>query len=458
MNDRRKLFGKTERIHFIGIGGSGMNGIAQIILNLGYDVQGSDVMESDTTKRLERMGAKIFIGHNADNILGADVVVYSSAVESQNPEMRKAQSLHIPIIPRAEMLAELMRLKRGIAVAGTHGKTTTSALIGNIFNEAKLRPTTIIGGKVFNIGANAILGKGDFLICEADESDGSFLKLSPEAIIVTNIDNDHLDYYIHMNHLKKAFVDFINKIPFYGLAVVCLDDKNISSLRPEIHRKIITYGFHREADFVIKKSDHLTFNLLYKNKSFSNIKMNKPGAHNMQNTAAAVITSLEFNLPYHKIIKGVSSFKGVERRMEYLGTVNGIKIMDDYGHHPTEIKATLEALTSMNDYKKLIVIFQPHRYSRTKILHHEFGDAFRKADIVIVTDIYSAGEKKIPGITGELIYHSILKEKKRETYFIPDKKDIIKKLFEMGDPGDLILTLGAGDIKFLGPELLEELK
>lgn len=462
MARQRKLFGKTEVIYFIGIGGSGMSGIAEIVLNLGYQVQGSDIARSDVTKRLSRLGAKIFIGHKAENISHADVVVYSSAVNYRNPEMKKARELKIPIIPRAEMLAELMRLKRGIAVAGTHGKTSTSSIIGNIFNTAGLKPTTIIGGKVFNLGANARLGKGDFLICEADESDGSFLRLTPEINIITNIDNDHLDFYKDMKTLKKAFIEFINQIPFYGFSVVCLDDRNIRSILPRVKTRIITYGFDSHADFSIEnihmEKTNTVFDLRYKNHALKKLKINRTGKHNVLNSTAAIIVALELNLPLNKIQKGLLSFKGVERRMENIGTVRQIRIMDDYGHHPTEIKATLQAVSMRRDYKKLIVIFQPHRYSRTKLLYRDFGPVFSKADHLILTEIYAASEKKIPGVTSQLIYTAVKKQKKTDIIYVKNKQELLSHVKKLAAPGDIVMTLGAGDIKYFGKELLKELK
>ncbi|MDD5067550.1 MAG: UDP-N-acetylmuramate--L-alanine ligase, partial [bacterium] len=356
MNRIKNLLGKTETVHFTGIGGSGMNGIAHILLNLGYKVQGSDLVPSEVTRRLKELGARIFTGHRAQNVWGADVLVYSSAVQTSNPEIREAVKLKIPMIPRAEMLAELMRIKRGIAIAGTHGKTTTSSLIGHVFQTAGRKPTTIIGGKVFNFGAHARLGTGEFLICEADESDGSFLKLSPESVVVTNIDNDHLDYYHTMKNLKSAFIHFINKVPFYGFTVLCLDDRNIRSILPEIRKKVITYGFHPGADFVITRLDEVTFRLRYNSRFLKEVRMNKPGIHNMLNTTAAIITGLEFGLSFIDIEAGISTYKGVERRMEVIGAVRGIRIMDDYGHHPTEIKATLNAVSLSKDFKRLIVV------------------------------------------------------------------------------------------------------
>ncbi len=457
---KKQLFGSTENFHFIGIGGSGMNGIAELILNLGYKVSGSDIAESDAVKRLKKLGAKIYIGHQAQNIEGADVVVYSSAISHTNPEYIEAKRRKIPVIPRAEMLAELMRLKRGIAVAGTHGKTSTTSLLGSIFYAAKMNPTTIIGGKFFNIGANAKLGKGEYLICEADESDGSFLKLNPEIVIVTNIDNDHLDHYGSFDNLKNAFLEFINKVPFYGYAVLCTDNKIIKSILPYVNKRVITYGIKSNADFravdIKKKNNGMEFNLVINNKSYGNIFISSFGKHNVLNALASIAVAYRTGIKLDKIKKGLENFKGVERRLELKGIVNNIRIMDDYGHHPTEIKATLEAINKGKG--KLIVIFQPHRYTRTKILYKDFANAFTKADFLYITEIYPAGEKPIKGVTAKLIYNEVIKKRKRNVKFFPVKEDIPDDIKNIANPGDIILTLGAGDVKNLGVYIIKALE
>ena len=462
MSKMTRIFRGHESIHFIGIGGSGMSGIAEILINLGFKVTGSDVIRSDTTAHLKKLGAGVFTGHKASNINGADVIVYSSAINRTNPEIKKARALKIPIVPRAEMLAELMRLKRGIAVAGTHGKTTTSSIIGNIFYKANLKPTVIIGGKVFNIGSSARLGRGEFLICEADESDGSFLMLSPEIVIVTNIDNDHLDYYHNMENLKNAFIEFINKIPFYGFAVICFDDKILRSVIPHLQKRIKTYGISKGADYLISniknRGRKTFFDLTSKEKKFHNIKINNQGIHNVLNSAACITAGVELGLDIKMIQKGLDTYQGVERRLEYTGIAGGIRIMDDYGHHPTEIAATLNTVSINKDYKNLIVVFQPHRYTRTKILYKDFKDSFIRADNVIIMDIYPAGEKKIEGVTSKLIFNAVKKRKKKGVFYIPRRKDVINRIKQIAKKGDMILTLGAGDIKFLGKELLEVLK
>ncbi len=458
---KTQLLGKTEVIHFIGIGGCSMSGLAEILLNLGFKITGSDISASETTDKLKKIGIKVFIGHKASNVKDVDVVVYSAIINKNNPEMQKAEKLNIPVIPRAEILAELLRLKRGIGIAGTHGKTTASAIIGSIFHKAQLKPTILIGGKVYNIGSNIRLGKGDFLICEADEAYGSFLKLYPEVAVVTNIDDDHLDYYENMEKLKKAFIEFINRIPFYGFSVLCIDDKNVRSILPYLKKNYITYGVSKNANFVISnvkfKKEYTTFNLTYKNKKFSNIEITSKGLHNVLNSTAAIIVGLELGLKMAIIQKGLASFSGVERRLEDVGIVNGINIMEDYGHHPTEIKVTLDALVSYKEYRKLVVIFQPHRYTRTKILYKNFKDSFSRADYVIITDIYGAGEKKIKGVSAKLIVNAVKKKKKEGLYYISGRKGIIKKVKEIVKPGDMVFIFGAGDIRFLGKELLKEL-
>jgi len=459
MLSKIQLFGKTEVIHFIGIGGCSMSGIAEILLNLGFRITGSDIASSETTDHLKKIGVRVFIGHRASNIDKADVVVFSSIISYNNHEIKKAKALNIPVIPRAEILAELLRLKRSIAVSGTHGKTTTSSVIGNIFYKAGLKPTILIGGKVYNIGSNVRLGKGDFLVCEADEAYGSFLKLYPEVVVVTNIDDDHLDYYGTMSHLKKAFIEFINRVPFYGFAVLCFDDKNVRSILPYLKKNIITYGLKTGADFRIsnvKLNDKKSiFDLTYKKRRFSSIRLNTIGLHNVLNSTAAIVVGLELGLKIDVINKGLKSFSGVEHRLEYIGRADNITIIHDYGHHPTEIEATLKTISSVKKYRNLIAIFQPHRYTRTQILHKNFKNSFDKADHVIIMDIYPAGEKKIKGVTARLIVNAIKKKKKNRLYYINDRKQILKKIREIAVPGDQIMTLGAGDIRVLGKEILK---
>ncbi len=457
---KKNIFGKTRHIHFTGIGGSGMCGIAEVVLNLGFKVTGSDISESETIERLRNMGAKISIGHKADNVKSADVLVYSSAISPDNPEILYAKKLEIPTIPRAEMLAELMRLKRGIAIAGTHGKTTTTSLVGSIFDSAKLNPTVVIGGKFFNIKSNAKLGKGRFLICEADESDGSLLKLSPEFSIVTNIDDDHLDHYGNLANLKDTFQKFINNIPFYGFAVLCKDNENLVSVFPYIYKRIVTYGIDNKADYTAKHirqtADGIQFTVLKENQIIGEIKLPLYGRHNVLNALAAIALSYEIGINFKNIKKGLQEFKGVERRLELKGKVNGIKVIDDYGHHPTEIKATLESINKGKG--RLIVIFQPHRYTRTKILHNEFRDAFLKTDYLFITEIYPAGEKPIRGVSARLIYNSVKRSRQKNVKYVPAKEDAIDEVIKIARQGDIILTLGAGDIKNIAPIIIKKLK
>jgi UDP-N-acetylmuramate--alanine ligase len=456
---RKDIFRGTEHIHFIGIGGSGMCGIAEVILNLGYRVSGSDLKDTEVTKRLRGLGAKIYIGHRKENIKDVDVVVYSSAVKEDNPELLYARLNKIPTIPRAEMLAEIMKLKRGIAIAGTHGKTTTTSLVGSILNYAGYNPTIVVGGKLFSINSNAKLGKGEFLVCEADESDGSFLKLSPEYVIVTNIDNDHLDYYKNFENLKNSFKDFINKVPFYSKAVVCIDDKNINSILDKVYKRVISYGIKNSADFSAKEikffKDWTEFDIYRGEKRLGNIKTFLKGYHNILNILGASALAIEVGVEFNKIKEAVKNFSGVERRLQLIGEKRGIKVYDDYGHHPTEIKNTLQAIRK-NFNGNLIVIFQPHRYTRTKILYKDFGKCFNDADFLFITDIYPAGEKPIKGVTGKLIYDSVRKFKKNVKY-IPDKKDALEEVLKICKEGDIILTLGAGDIKNLAPIIVERL-
>jgi len=456
----RSIFGKTRHIHFTGIGGSGMSGIAEVILTLGFKVTGSDIADSETVSRLRELGAKVYIGHKALNVEGADVLVYSSAISVSNPEVKYAKQIEIPVIPRAEMLAELMRIKRGIAIAGAHGKTTTTSLVGSIFESAKLNPTVVIGGKLFNIKSNAKLGKGEFLICEADESDASLLKLSPEFVIVTNIDNDHLDHYGTFDRLKDTFVEFINKVPFYGFAVVCGDNNNLVSILKRVYKKVIIYGTKKGYDYIARDvkylSDGTTFKVYKKDEELGEIKIRLWGKHNVLNALASFALSYELGISYNQIKKGLNEFQGVERRLEKKGEVDGISVYDDYGHHPTEIKATLSSIKK--GMGKLIVIFQPHRYSRTKLLYKDFKDAFVDADNLFITDIYPAGEKPIKGVSAKLIYNSVKKSSLKNVRYIPKKEDAVEKVIKIAKKGDIILTLGAGDIKNIAPIIIERLK
>ncbi|MEK7773853.1 MAG: UDP-N-acetylmuramate--L-alanine ligase, partial [Deltaproteobacteria bacterium] len=402
--------GRIKKIHFIGIGGSGMNGIAEVLLNMGYNVTGSDLHETDVTRRLEGLGAVIHAGHREENVAGAHCVVYSSAVKKDNPEIREAASRQIPIIPRAEMLAELMRMKYGIAIAGTHGKTTTTSMVSMILGAANLDPTIVTGGKLNILGANARLGGGDFLVAEADESDGSFLKLSPTVAVVTNIDREHMDHYHDMEDVKGAYLDFMNKVPFYGCAVICLDHPVIQSLIPRIARRFKSYGLTAQADIHARDLRHkgmqTSFDVWHDRENLGSIALNLPGEHNVYNALAATAVARELDIDFKFIKAGLEGFTGVERRFHVRGGAGGVTVVDDYGHHPEEIRAVLKAAKKGFD-SRVVVVFQPHRYSRTKDLFQEFLSAFNDAEKLILTGIYPAGEEKIEGVSGEALYNGI---------------------------------------------------
>jgi UDP-N-acetylmuramate--alanine ligase len=446
----------------IGIGGAGMSGIAEVLLNLGHRVSGSDLKETAVTQRLKALGAKIYYGHDRNHVQDADVIVYSSAVTSENPEISEAKARLIPIIPRAEMLAELMRMKYGIAVAGTHGKTTTTSLVAAVLAEGGIDPTVIIGGKLNKYGSNAKLGQGDFLVAEADESDGSFLKLSPIITVITTIDSDHLDHYQDMASLQKAFVEFSNKVPFYGVNVLCLDDANIQTILPFLKKRSITYGLNTQADYqgteITFKGLESQFRVLYHGERLGEFILSVPGIHNIQNALAAVAVARELGLPVTKIQKGIEEFRGVERRFHIRAEVNEITIVDDYGHHPTEIKVTLSAVKQVWKDRRVLVVFQPHRFTRTHLLFREFLTAFYQADHLVLSDIYSAGEMPIEGIDGESLFKGIREHGHKSVVLIPDMEDVVAHLLTELKAGDVVLTLGAGDIWKAGIALIERLK
>ncbi|MGB5054548.1 MAG: UDP-N-acetylmuramate--L-alanine ligase [Nitrospirales bacterium] len=459
------MFRKIQHIHLVGIGGSGMSGIAEVLLTLGYKVTGSDVGSSDTIRRLEELGGTVFIGHQESNVEGAQVVVVSSAIAGSNPEIRAARAKVIPVIPRAEMLAELMRLKYGIAIAGAHGKTTTTSMVASILAQAGLDPTFVIGGKVNAMGTHARLGRSDLLIAEADESDGSFLRLSPSIVVVTNIDREHLDHYGSMEGLQEAFLEFINKIPFYGVAIVCADDPWIRKLLPRVVKRYHTYGM---SDFsgvltsdlfatdIETKAMGVEFRAHYRDQKLGPFRIRIPGVHNVANALAAIGVALELDVPVDLIRAGLAAFAGVERRFQIRGEKNGIVVVDDYGHHPTEIRATLAAARAAWQ-RPLIVVFQPHRFSRTRDLADEFAKAFEQADRVYVMDIYPAGEAPIPGITGQMMADTIRASGHLSVQWLNRDSGLITKLREELREGDVLLTLGAGDVWKVGTELLESL-
>ena len=456
------MYGKIEKIHFVGIGGIGMSGIAEVLLNLGYKVSGSDLRASEITERLAGLGAEIGIGHSAVNLRNVNVVVISSAVHDDNPEVIEAKRLHVPVIPRAEMLAELMRMKYGIAIAGTHGKTTTTSMAASILGHAGIDPTIVIGGKLNAIGTNARLGQGEFLLAEADESDGSFLVLSPTIAVVTNVDADHLDHYSGIEEIKDTFAEFINKVPFYGLAVLCLDDENIREILPRVKKRYITYGLSAQADIrathVIHDGFSTSFVAHYKGYRLGEVKFSMPGAHNVLNALACIAIGLELDLPFITIQEGFAKFSGVGRRFTVKGEPNGIMIVDDYGHHPAEIRATLAAARLGWPERRIVAVFQPHRYTRTKELFGDFVTAFYDAEVLILTDIYAAGEQPIEGATSERLAHEVLRHGQKNVTWIADREKIPGHLAEIVKSGDIVITLGAGNIWQQGEGLLEVLE
>jgi UDP-N-acetylmuramate--alanine ligase len=456
------MYQKKYHIHFVGIGGIGMSGIAELLLNLGYKVSGSDLQISEITKRLKDLGGIIFAGHDADQISGADVVVRSSAVGRDNPEVLAAERSAIPVIPRAEMLAELMRLKYSVAIAGAHGKTTTTSMVASVLAQGGLDPTVVIGGKLKGIGSNAVLGKGDFIVAEADESDGSFLKFSPAIAVVTNIDREHLDYYEDLEAIKTVFLDFIDRIPFYGLAILCLDNESIQDLIPKIKKRYITYGMSPQADFQIRDVEfekrRSRFRVYRQGQKLGRIILNLPGIHNVYNATASIAAGLELDVPMDAIESALQTLEGVQRRLEIKGEINDITVVDDYGHHPTEIKTTLQAIEECWPDNRKIIVFQPHRYSRTQALFDDFTRSFYQSDVLLVLPIYAAGEQKIEGLTGRKLCEGIKAHGHKEAFCLEDKEDVIAYLKENLKPGDVLLTLGAGDVWKVGLDILKTLR
>ncbi len=454
------MFRKSKKMHFIGIGGIGMSGIAEILINLGYEISGSDLMESEQTRRLRALGAKVFIGHNAENINDYHVVITSSAINVSNPEIIESRRRRIPIIHRSEMLAELVRLKHGIGVAGTHGKTTTSSLLAYLLSHAGINPTAIIGGKVLNFGSNARIGKGEYIVFEADESDGSFLKLLPTIGIVTNIDADHLEHYKYFEGIKDAFLTYINNIPFYGYSVLCADDSAIQELLPRIERPYVTYGFSEHADYRAKNvrmTDGKTvYDFYSKDERLGEISLQLLGNHNVCNSLSVIAVALELGVSFEAIRQGLLEFKGVGRRLERIYDGGGITVMDDYGHHPTEIRETLSALKKLE--RRIVVVFQPHRYTRTQFLWEDFGKAFGHADELFLTEIYPAGEEPIEGVSSNLIREAIQKNEGRDVPVIARLEDVPAQVLAKVRGGDIVLTLGAGNIYKAGPMIAEALK
>jgi UDP-N-acetylmuramate--alanine ligase len=480
------MFAKIQRIHFVGIGGIGMSGIAEVLLNLGYKISGSDLKRSAVTERLQSQGATIFEGHGAANVVGAEVVVTSSAINPKNPEVEEAHRLHIPVIQRAEMLAELMRLKYGIAIAGMHGKTTTTSMVAAVLAAGGLDPTVVVGGRVDAMGSNARLGRSQYLVAEADESDRSFLKLSPILAVVTNIDREHMDCYRSMHDVKRTFLDFMDRLPFYGMIVACNDDPILRRLFPKIQRRMLSYGTRKGSDFYIRSripgrprtgaptgsvSEGIAheradegvrpyenlFGVAFLGKDLGEFRLHVPGAHNVLNATAAIAVGIGLDIPVPQIREALENFRGVDRRFQVRGQAAGVTVVDDYGHHPTEIRATLAAARQCG-YRKVHVIFQPHRYTRTRDLMDDFATAFGDADSLQVLDIYPASEQPIEGITGEALARRIREGGSSDVGYRESFEDAVTAATANARDGDMILTLGAGSVSQLGPMLLEKLQ
>ena len=450
---------KVKNIHFVGIGGIGMSGIAEVLLNLGYTVSGSDLNQSDITQRLASLGATIFSGHDASHLGNVDVAVTSTAVKANNPEVMEAHKRGIPVIPRAEMLAELLKMKFSIAVSGSHGKTTTTSMVATVLAHGDLDPTMVIGGKLASIGSNAKMGDGEVIVAEADESDGSFLKLSPSLAVITNIDLEHLDYYNDIEDIKKAFLQFANIVPFYGSTILCLDDENVQAIIPEIKRRTITYGLTPQADYMARDINFAgassTFSLICKGVPCGTVTLNVPGRFNVYNALATIAAARELDLEFSTIFEGLKAFAGVQRRLEVKGKSRGITVVDDYGHHPTEIRETLAAAKHV--WKdRIIVVFQPHRYTRTKALFNEFMDAFPNADTLIVTDIYAASEEPIEGVNALSLCDGIRRRGHKDVLYMSAFDDIVNHLLEIAKPTDVIITQGAGNVWKIGEEFFKK--
>ncbi len=452
------MFKRFQNIHFVGIGGIGMSGIAELLLNLRYRVSGSDAKQSPVTARLRKKGAKVFYQHRASNVEGAHVVVVSSAVHADNPELVAARRKNIPVIPRAEMLAELMRLKYGIAVAGSHGKTTTTSMVGQILGGGGLDPTLVIGGKVNSLRTNAKLGKGDYLVAEADESDGSFLKLNPTIALITNIDPEHMEHYRDFEALKETFVQFANKVPFYGSIVACVDHPVVRELLPRFSRKVLTYGLEQPADFsagkIRQEGMKQRFKVYYRKEPLGFVTLPMPGRHNVSNALAAIAAGRELEIPFRTIAESLRGFRGIQRRLQVLYD-REVLVLDDYGHHPVEIRATLAAVRQAFPKRRVVVLFQPHRYSRTRDLFQDFTQAFEQSDLLLLTEIYGAGEDPIVGITGRTLSEAMAHS---QVAFVHDKQALIAEVRGLLQEGDIVLTLGAGDITQVGHDLARLLK
>ena len=455
------MYQHKYHIHFVGIGGIGMSGIAELLLNLGYRVSGSDLAATEITKNLAHLGGTIYQGHAADQISGADVVVTSSAVTDDNPEVLAAQQVAVPVIPRAEMLAELMRLKYSVAIAGAHGKTSTTSLVAEVLAAGGLDPTVVIGGKLMGLGTNAVLGRGDFIVAEADESDGSFLKFTPTLAVVTNIDREHLDFYRDLDEIKSAFLTFIDRIPFYGLAILCLDNEAVQDLIPQVKKRFTTYGLSNQADLQATNIQFeglkTRFNVSGPKESYGQILLNRAGQHNVLNALASIAVGLELDIAFDCIKRALEAVPGVGRRLEIKGEVDGMTIVDDYGHHPSEIQTTLSAIRTSWPGRRIVVVFQPHRYTRTRALFDEFARSFYQSDVMVVLPIYAASEDPIEGVTGKSLYEEIRRHGHKDVRYAMNKKGAIRFLLDTVAQGDLVLTLGAGDVYRVGEMLVERL-
>ena len=458
------IFGRTQHIHMVGIGGIGMSGMAEILLQKGYKITGSDSNKGETVERLIELGADISIGHAEQNIEGADVVVYTSAVKAEeNIETKAALDAGIPVIKRAEMLAELMRMKYGVGIAGTHGKTTTTTMTGHVIQDGSFDPTIMVGGKVHSFSkTNAVVGKGDIIIVEADEFDRTFLRLTPSLAVITNIEAEHLDIYDNLEDVKEAFVEFANKVPFYGAVVLCLDDPNVRSIIPEIERKIITYGLTPQAQIRATdiEIDHFqsSFTVVQEGTKLGDISIMAPGEHNVKNALAAIAVGLELDIDFKYIKSGLERFEGVFRRFQLKLDKDDIMVIDDYAHHPTEVQATLKAARKGWKDHRIVAVFQPHLYSRTQDLYKEFGSSFFDAEVCVITDVYPSREEPIEGVSGQLIADAAKEYGHRKVHYVEDKNELPEKLKELTKPGDVIITMGAGDIYKYGEKFVEELK
>uniref|UniRef100_A0A832I434 UDP-N-acetylmuramate--L-alanine ligase n=1 Tax=Eiseniibacteriota bacterium TaxID=2212470 RepID=A0A832I434_UNCEI len=454
------MYGRLRRLHFIGIGGAGMSGLAEVLVNMGYQVSGSDLRTGETTDRLVANGARVFAGHAASNVEGAQVVVYSSAVRPDNPELVAARAAGVPVIGRAEMLAELMRMKYGVAVGGSHGKTTTTSMIAAVLARGGLDPTIVVGGRLHAIGANARLGHGQFLVAEADESDGSFLRLSPAVAVVTNVDREHLDHYAGLEAIRQAFVYFANRVPFYGVSILCADDAGVRAILPEVTKRHTLYGTRPEAHVratgIALRPHGATFTVHSFGRELGPVELHVPGRHNVLNALAAVAVGLEVEVAFAHVAEALAGFRGVGRRFETRGEAGGVRVVDDYGHHPTEIEATLAAARTLGG--RVLVLFQPHRYSRTALLQEEFGRCFGDADAVWVLDVYAAGEPPLAGITGETLVTRAREAGASHVRWAPDPSAAVAAAVAEARPGDTVLTLGAGDVWKLADEALALLR